>query len=251
MSSPTLTVTFVRHGQSLDNQTRGLWAGWKDAPLSKHGMNQARAAGESLSSIPFTVIYASPLLRALATAQAIHDAQPAPKPPLTTSPLLREQHWGVAEGEPFAAAPDPALGLDEHIARGVYPLLREPWQRFPGGESLEDVGARAQQAVEELVMPHVWDAARQGRKDVHVAVVSHGIAISELVRVLVLKDESFGEHPAHRWKRMLNTAWTRVTVDVKGSKEGEPMNFADDSLPPLEIKVTDFNRSEHFDNLKH
>ncbi|GJE98398.1 phosphoglycerate mutase-like protein [Phanerochaete sordida] len=248
MSAPTLTITFVRHGESLDN-LRSVWAGWKDAPLSNHGMNQARAAGESLSSVHFAAIYASPLLRAFTTAQAIHDAQPEPKPPLTSSLLLREQHWGVAEGQPWTMTPDPKLGLEEQFARGIYPVLHERSQKFPDGESLEDVVKRAQQAVEELVMPHVWAAAREGKKNVHIAIVSHGIAISELIPVLVLKDERH-EHPGHRWRGLLNTAWTRITVDVKGSKEGEPMSFADDSLPPLEVKVTDFNRSEHLDNVK-
>jgi len=33
-----ITVTLVRHGESTDNLKR-IWAGWKDAPLSQHGMN--------------------------------------------------------------------------------------------------------------------------------------------------------------------------------------------------------------------
>lgn len=33
-----ITVTCVRHGESTDN-LRQVWAGWKDAPLSQHGMN--------------------------------------------------------------------------------------------------------------------------------------------------------------------------------------------------------------------
>lgn len=108
----------------------------------------------------------------------------------------------------------PGLSLEEHFAQGLYPVLHERWQKFPEGESLNDVVARAQQAIDELVMPHVWEAARQGKKDVHIAIVSHGIAISELIPVLVMKDES-RLHPGHRWRGLLNTAWTRIAVDVK------------------------------------
>lgn len=106
------------------------------------------------------------------------------------------------------------MSLEEQFEQGIYPVLHERWQRFPDGESLDDVVKRAEQAIEELVMPHVWDAARQGKKNVHVAIVSHGICISELIPVLVLKDESH-QHPGHRWRGLLNTAWTRITVDVK------------------------------------
>lgn len=92
--------------------------------------------------------------------------------------------------------------------------MHERWQKYPDGESLEDVVRRAEQAINELVMPHVWEAAAHGKKGVHIAIVSHGICISELIPVLVVRDES-GRHPGHRWRGLLNTAWTRVTVNVK------------------------------------
>jgi broad specificity phosphatase PhoE len=180
-------------------------------------LKQARAAGEALSNTHFSHIYASPLLRALTTAQAICDAQPEPKPPLTTSLLLREQHWGEAEGRPWILEKKPGLTYEEHFAQDLWPVMHERWEKFPSGESLEDVVQRAEQAIAEFVMPHVWEAARQGKKGVHIAIVSHGICISELIPVLVMKDAS-GEHPGHRWRGLLNTAWTRVTVNVKVSE---------------------------------
>lgn len=33
-----LTITFVRHGESVDN-VKHIWAGWKDSDLSVHGFN--------------------------------------------------------------------------------------------------------------------------------------------------------------------------------------------------------------------
>ncbi|KAI9458819.1 hypothetical protein F5148DRAFT_1219875 [Russula earlei] len=38
MSDSSVILTFIRHGESTDN-LRSIWAGWKDAPLSNHGMN--------------------------------------------------------------------------------------------------------------------------------------------------------------------------------------------------------------------
>lgn len=110
--------------------------------------------------------------------------------------------------------PEPELSLEEHLEQGIYPVLYERWQKFPGGESLDDVVQRAEQAIDELVMPHVCEAVKDGKKNVHIAIVSHGICISELIPVLVLKDEGH-QHPGHRWRGLRNTAWTRITVDVK------------------------------------
>lgn len=162
------------------------------------------------------MIYASPLKRAFSTAQAVWDAQSLPKPPLSPSPSLREQHWGAAEGHSWLSAQDPGLTLDEHFARGLYPILHERAQKFPGGESLDDLAQRAEQAVAELLMRHVWATAREGKHGVHVAVVSHGLCISELVRALVRLDAS-GADPGDRYKGLRNTAWTRIAVDVKVS----------------------------------
>ncbi|PSR70465.1 hypothetical protein PHLCEN_2v13616 [Hermanssonia centrifuga] len=210
---------------------------------------QARALGASLADTRFTAIHASPLKRAYSTAQGVHDAQPEPKPPLTTSLLLREQHWGVAEGHPWIMVQEPGLSLEEHLARGLYPVLHERSQKFPEGESLNDLALRAEQAINEIVMPYVWQAARDGKKGIHIALVSHGLCISELVPALLKKDAS-GQHIGRDYRGLLNTAWTRVVLDVKGSKEGEPLEFSDNALPPLEVRVVAFNSSEHLEKVK-
>ncbi|OSX59928.1 hypothetical protein POSPLADRAFT_1075385 [Postia placenta MAD-698-R-SB12] len=245
--SPTATFTFIRHGESTDN-LRNVWAGWQDSPLSNHGMNQAKALGVSFSNTPLLAIHASPLKRAQWTAQALRDAQKEPQPPLTTSPLLREQYFGVAEGKPWVYEMEPGVTLEEYYARGVYPVLTGRSQKFPEAESLDDLARRAEQAINGLVMPYVWQAARAGEKGIHVAIVSHGLCISELLPALLSKDAS-GAHPKHKYKGLLNTAWTRVTVDVKGSVEGKSMEFSDSNPPPLVVRVTDFNSHEHLDRV--
>lgn len=148
------------------------------------------------------------------TAQAVHDAQRESPPPLTTSLLLREQTFGVAEGNPWITEMQPGLSLEDHFARKLYPVLHSWVHKFPEGESLDDLAARANKAVDDLLLPHVWSAARAGDQELHVAVVSHGLCISELVPALLVRDQS-GIHPGHRYRGLLNTAWTRVTVKVK------------------------------------
>ena len=77
---------------------------------------------------------------------------------------------------------------------------------------------RAKQAVEELLIPIIRDAVKGMKKDVHVAFVSHGLCISEFVAALVSLDyerTSKGlEVPDREYTGLLNTAWTRVTIDL-------------------------------------
>ncbi|RDX42613.1 phosphoglycerate mutase-like protein [Lentinus brumalis] len=245
--APTVIVTFIRHGESTDN-LRTVWAGWKDAPLSNHGMKQAQAVARSLSTTRFSAIYASPLKRALWTGQAVRDAQPDPTPYFEESPLLREQHWGVAEGAAWAWEQTPGMTIEEHFAKGIFPVLHERHQKFPEGESLDDLYARATQAIDQLVMPHVWKAAREGKTGVNIALASHGLCISALIPALLAKDER-GVRPGD-YRGLYNTAWTRVAIEVQGALEGVPLDFPDSNPPKLRIQVTDVNRHEHLAEVK-
>ena len=180
---------------------------------------QAKAAGESFSTTPFSYIIASPLLRAYDTAQAIHSAQPESiRPELISSLLLREQHFGIAEGEKLTFRRQRGLSDEEHWAKGLYPVPDERGKKFRGGESLDDLRDRARQAVEELVVPIIRDAVEEKKEDVHVALVSHGLCISELVPAVVALDyerRSKGlKVPEMRYVGLQNTAWTRATIDL-------------------------------------
>ncbi|KAH7915428.1 histidine phosphatase superfamily [Hygrophoropsis aurantiaca] len=242
----TITVTFIRHGESTDN-IRSVWAGWADAPLSNHGMNQARAMGQSLADTHITTIYASPLKRAFSTAEALRDAQ-SKRPEINVSPLIREQHFGIAEGKPFTFHMAPGKTAEEYWAEGVYPVQRHRHAKFPGGESSDDLAGRANQAVEEIILPVVWETARSGEQGVHIALVSHGLCIGELVSALIRKTR-LGE-PTQSYEGLMNTAWTRAVISVKGSTEGQPSQFSDQETPVLQVQITDVNRHEHIDGIK-
>lgn len=113
--------------------------------------------GQSYRDTNVDAIYASDLLRALWTvcsawfdllaypltlqAQQIEKNQPEPKPHMTVSALLREQNFGEAERKPFGE-------------KGGY--VRQPGRtfKFPQGESLEDVRARANEA--RVSPPPCW-----------------------------------------------------------------------------------------------
>jgi broad specificity phosphatase PhoE len=136
-------------------------------------MQQARALGTSLADIPFAHIHASDLKRATATAEALQSGQTAdPKPPLTRTAQIREQNFGIAEGKPWLFEMKPGKTLEEHYAEGIFPILGDSAAKYPEGESTQDLQKRAAQAIKDIVIPYVWDAARTGKREVHIALVS-------------------------------------------------------------------------------
>ncbi|KIJ54823.1 hypothetical protein M422DRAFT_24719 [Sphaerobolus stellatus SS14] len=244
-----LTITFIRHGESTDN-LRAVWAGWSDSPLSNHGMNQARACGAHLSNTKFTAIYSSDLKRAHMTALAIYEAQPEPKPALYATKDLREQHFGIAEGEPWVIQSDEGLNIEKKI----FPVPFGRVEKFPEGESLDDLAVRATRVINELILPWIWDAEKTYGKregEVHIAVVSHGLCIYETMRALVKLDaDGYGDQ-AHTFKGLANTGWFRATLAVKDEdKNPRPASINKDT--PLTVRVTHLNQKDHLhDVIRH
>ncbi len=143
-------------------------------------MQQARALGKFFVDTRYTAIHTSDLKRAFGTAQALYDAQKDPKPTFDSSELLREQHFGVAEGKPWSYNSSRNVNLEQEMAKGVYPSLHGGDEKFPGGESIYELGQRARRAITTLLLPHV-QAAKEGKTGIHVAVVGHGLCISQMI----------------------------------------------------------------------
>ncbi|WWC58204.1 uncharacterized protein I303_100740 [Kwoniella dejecticola CBS 10117] len=215
-----ITLTIVRHGESTDN-LKPLWAGWSDAPLSVHGMNQAKALGESFKTTKIHHIFASDLLRANWTAQQIHRNQPEPKCQLISSDLLREQNFGDAERKPFGE--------------------KGGWQRKPGrsfkfenGESPNDVRDRANQAIKRFIEPILAECHEAPAQNRHVVVVAHGIFNAEFLGALLARRR---DHKPLEWgyKGMTNTGWTRAEIGYidEFSRAPTPANISTDPSGPV------------------
>ena len=174
---------------------------------------QARALGEFFTDTHFTAIHASDLKRAFTTAQALYDGQREPKPTFDSSALLREQHFGVAEGKPWSYDTSRSFNLEEEMAKGIYPVLHGNDEKFPEGESIDELAQRAKEAITALVLPHVWQTAKEGKTGIHVAVVSHGLCISQIISELLKMSAKHEEERDYRG--LLNTAWTRVVIDIE------------------------------------
>lgn len=132
MTSPFPSVYLVRHGQTAWSLS-GQHTGRTDIPLTDEGMKQARALGARLASFTFARVLSSPLLRARQTAELAGFSDR-----LELEPTLVEWHYGEYEGRKTSEirAKRPGWGLFEDGA--------------PGGETLEQVAARADALIERL-----------------------------------------------------------------------------------------------------
>ena len=138
-------IILVRHGQTEWNRVE-RFRGRADVPLNETGLAQAEATGRRVKAqwTP-TTIYASPLSRAVRTAEAIAKHYSLP---VQVHPGLADIDYGEWQG----------LTPDE--ARQRWPEQVDNWYNhpeqalIPAGETLADLRLRAMQTVGELARRH-------------------------------------------------------------------------------------------------
>ncbi len=167
-------IVLIRHGQTMWNR-EARFRGQADIELDAFGLRQAAATGRYVASRwPVAAVYASPLRRAMQTAEAVARAQGLEARPLAG---LLDIHFGEWQGL-----------SGEEVAQRYPDLYRAWWEaphtvRIPGGESLDDVRRRVVAALEEIVTRHRGEA---------VALVSHTCTNRVLLcAVLGLGNEGF------------------------------------------------------------
>src|SRR3954449_4026389 len=146
------TLLLVRHGQSEWNAAGRMQGQTGHVPLTPLGHGQAAAAARKLTALRPGALVSSDLRRAVQTAE--HCAR-ATGLPLTTTPALREQGYGVLEGRPSVELWDVVDWTDPH------------WSA-EGGESLAQLHARVAGLVRQL---------RADPPPPVVALVTHGDTI--------------------------------------------------------------------------
>jgi broad specificity phosphatase PhoE len=132
MSESLPSVYLARHGETewtVSKQHTGL----TDLPLTARGERNARALGERLKGLTFTHVFTSPLQRAARTCELAGFGKDA-----VVDPDLVEWNYGAYEGLKTA-----------DIRR-----QRPDWQLFrdgcPGGETVAEIGARADRVIARL-----------------------------------------------------------------------------------------------------
>jgi broad specificity phosphatase PhoE len=163
-------IYLVRHGQTEFNLER-RHHGHVDSPLTVVGRKQAHHAGETLASLidsRDSVIFSSPLGRALQTANIIANVAGVERP-VIVDPDLMEIGMGSAEGMTQAE-------IEKRWPAPNAASASEPMSlQSPDGESLEVLAKRLGRALCRVAGYHA--ASR--------IVVSHGVA-GRVLRALYL-----------------------------------------------------------------
>jgi probable phosphoglycerate mutase len=132
MSDHLPSVYLARHGETawtISHQHTGL----TDLPLTERGERNARSLGQRLKSIDFTRVFTSPLERAKRTCELAGFGDRA-----EIDRDLVEWNYGEYEGKTTA---------EIRKARPEWNLFNDG---CPGGESLEQIGERADRVIATL-----------------------------------------------------------------------------------------------------
>lgn len=166
-----LRLLAVRHGETAWSRER-RFTGARDVPLTERGRRQSEALAAALAETAVAAVYASPLERACATAEAI--AKPH-RLEVSVEAAFREMAFGAWEGLTRDALPPDTMEAWRHAPDRIVP---------PGGEPLGAVASRVAAAMARL---------RDGHRGATVVLVSHAIVI----RLIVLT--ALGLGPERLW----------------------------------------------------
>lgn len=161
----------IRHGQTGWNR-EVRFRGRIDIDLDETGMRQAQAVADRLADSDASVIYSSPLKRAMATAEPIGLRLGLQIVPLEG---INDMNFGSWEGR----------SIDE--VKEQDKKLFDMWRyspeklRIPGGETLDDVRQRVAATVDDLAAKHDDDT---------VLLVTHRVVCKVLLCYLLGLDNS-------------------------------------------------------------
>lgn len=178
-----MEVYFLRHGETPWNREKKIQGSTEWVDLTDFGVELAERTrdGMKAAGLKFDRVFSSPLRRAFHTAQIVaggFGVEPEP------DARLREMGFGRYEG---------TFMLDGAFADGnIRACFRDPPAFVPdGGESFDDVTARAREFFEEVLLPLEGKAER-------ILAVSHGAFMRSMVRHVTgraLKDYWQGVQP--------------------------------------------------------
>ena len=137
MSPAERQLWLARHGETEWSRD-GRHTGLTDIPLTELGRQQAEGLGTRLAAHRFALVLTSPRSRATATAGLAGFADVA-----VVDPDLAEWDYGALEGRRTAEIVEEFPG---------WTIWTGPW---PGGETIDQVGARADRVLARCLAPEV------------------------------------------------------------------------------------------------
>ncbi len=160
-------IVLIRHGESQWNR-ENRFTGWVDVPLSPHGEQEAREAGEKLRDFRFGQAFTSVLTRAISTLEIVLEVIGQSHIPIEKNQALNERRYGDLQG--LNKVETAKQYGDEQVK-----LWRRSYDvRPPGGESLHDTAER----VIPYYRHHIWPRLAEAKT---LLVVAHGNSLRALV----------------------------------------------------------------------
>ncbi len=146
-------IYLVRHGETVFNKQLKIQGSGLDSPLTSQGEEQAKKLSErlKLSNFNCDLIFSSPIGRALQTADMVTSYLDKE---IIQDALLKEINCGEVEGALISSIEPQKLEK----------LRVSPSEKYPGGESVEDVIIRAKEFLGKL----------ESYSDKSILIFSHG-----------------------------------------------------------------------------
>lgn len=160
------TVILARHGRTTANASGVLAGRSKGVHLDEHGTEQARTAAGRLTDLPLARVVSSPMERCRETARLLVHGRGLR---VSTERRLTECDYGEWTGRP----------MKELVKEDLWKVVQAhpAGVRFPGGESMAEMSARAVSAVRDI---DAQVADEHGPDAVWLAV-SHGDVIKAIL----------------------------------------------------------------------
>lgn len=167
-----MKIYITRHGETQWNK-EGRMQGWSNSHLSEQGILDAKRLGKRLKDVDLKCIYASPLGRAIETAELIRGDKDIP---IIRCEGLKEINFGAWEGLTTSE-------IERRYPEQIHNFWNRPGLYKPvGGESYEQIIYRVSKVLAEIVATE-WGG--------DVLIVTHGVtkkAIYKIVKNLPLEN---------------------------------------------------------------
>lgn len=170
-----IKITYFVHGTTADNENK-ISSGWSDVELSEKGVEQAITLKSLIADKKFDAVFCSDLKRAVHSANLIFSGITE----IIQDERLRECNYGEYNAKPSEIV---ELMQEKNIVN-----------KFPGGESCEDVKNRVNDFLEYL---------KKNYDNKSVAIVAH--KAPQLALDVLLKEKTWEQAFEDDWRK--RKAW--------------------------------------------
>ena len=177
----SINITYFVHGTTTDNEQH-ISSGWKDVDISELGIKQSKEL-PTQNTDKFDVVFCSDLLRAVHSAKLSFED----KFPIIIDERLRECDYGDFNGR----ASDIVEPMQENAIT----------ERFPNGESYEDVKARIESFLDDI---------REDYDGQNIAIVAH--KAPQLALEVIVNGKTWEEAFDSDWRKVgkWQPGWTYI-----------------------------------------